>query len=257
MTARSSGTRRRKPRSSWSRSAIGRHVVGEEGQVQVGDVDVDLERPTAGAPELVDAGVHQQPMDPGVEPIGIAQRGQITPGTDEGVLDGVRRSVPIPEHEPGGRAEAGDRGACQHGEGVMIALPRSHHEVSRHHAPQAVARLSWPRSPSMASGSGALASTRPNHSGRGAQERPAAVRATGRKVRVESARIGCQSAVAASSGDAGATGMTIGSPLPSAITERIEPPTMSGASRRCPWGTRKPARKMPYRRGPDGPRSRQ
>ena len=61
----------------------------------------------------------------------------------------------IPEHEPGGRVEAGDRGACQHGEGVMIALPRSHHEVSRHHAPQAVARLRWPRSPSMASRSGA------------------------------------------------------------------------------------------------------
>ena len=51
------------------------------------------------------------------------------PGTDERVLDGVRRAIRIPEHEPGGRVEAGDRGACQLGEGVMIALPRSLHEV--------------------------------------------------------------------------------------------------------------------------------
>ena len=85
---------------------------------------------TADAPDLIDAGVHQQPMQPGVEPIRVAQRGQITPGTDEGVLDGVRRPVRVPDHEPGGRVEAGDRGACQLGEGVMIALPRSLHEVS-------------------------------------------------------------------------------------------------------------------------------
>ena len=111
-----------------------RQASAMEGQVQVGDVDVDLEGPAADAPDLVDAGVHQQSMQPGVEPIRVAQRGQITPGADEGVLDGVRRPVRVPEHEPGGRVEAGDRGACQLGEGVMIALPRSLHEVSRHHA---------------------------------------------------------------------------------------------------------------------------
>ena len=38
----------------------------------------------------------------------------------------------IPEDEPGGGIQAGDRGACQLGEGVMIALPRSLHEVSLH-----------------------------------------------------------------------------------------------------------------------------
>src|SRR6187200_2352899 len=40
----------------------------------------------------------------------------------------------------------------------MIALPRSLHEVSRHHGPQAVARLVWPRSLSMARGSTRTAS---------------------------------------------------------------------------------------------------
>ena len=86
------------------------------------------------SPDLVDAGVHEQSTQPGVEAIRVAQRGQITPGTDEGVLDRVRRPIRIPDHEPGGRVEPGDRGACQLGEGVMIALPRSLHEVSLHDA---------------------------------------------------------------------------------------------------------------------------
>jgi hypothetical protein len=99
---------------------------------EIGDVDVEVTAPNA--PDLIDAGIHQQPMQPGVEPIRVAQRGQITPGTNKRVLDGVRRAIRIPEHEPGGRVEARDRGACQLGEGVMIALPCSLHEVSRHHA---------------------------------------------------------------------------------------------------------------------------
>ena len=134
-----------------------RRGVGDGGWVrEVGDVDV--EATAADAPDLIDAGVHQQATQPGVESVRVAQRGQITPGTDEGVLDGVRRPIRIPEHEPGGRVEAGDRGACQLGEGVMIAPPRSLHEVSRHHGPQAVARLRWPRSLSMARGSTGTAS---------------------------------------------------------------------------------------------------
>ena len=81
---------------------------------------------------LIDAGADEQPMEPGVEAVGIAERGQITPGADERVLDGVLGLVGIPEDEPGGAIQSGDRGACQLGEGVMIALPRSLHEVSLH-----------------------------------------------------------------------------------------------------------------------------
>ena len=115
-----------------------RRRVGDRGWCrEIGDVDVEMTAPNP--PDLIDAGVHQQSMQPGVEAIRVAQRGQITPGTDKGVLDGVRRTIRIPEHEPGGRVEAGDRGACQLGEGVMIASPRSLHEVTLHVAPQAVA----------------------------------------------------------------------------------------------------------------------
>ena len=97
--------------------------------------DVDIEAMTLGPADLVGAGVDEQSVEPGVEPGRVAQRGQITPGADQGVLDGVHRPVRIPEHEPGGGIEAGDRGACQHGEGVMIATPRPLHEVRRHLAP--------------------------------------------------------------------------------------------------------------------------
>ena len=99
-----------------------------------------------GPPDLVGAGVDEESVQPGVESGRVAQRGQITPGADEGVLDGVHRQVRVPEHEPGGGVEPGDRGACQHGEGVMIAPSRPLHEVSAPSRPSAVARLIWPRS---------------------------------------------------------------------------------------------------------------
>ena len=71
---------------------------------------------------------------------GIPQRGQITPGPQERVLDGVLGLIGIPEDERGGAVEARDRRGCQHGEGVMIAPPRSLHEVTLHDVPWAVAR---------------------------------------------------------------------------------------------------------------------
>ena len=111
-----------------------RHVVDDRGQRDSGQVDV--EPVTSESSRLIDTGVDEQPMQPGVESVGIPQGGQITPGSDERVLDGVLGLFDIPQHEPGGGIQSGDRGACQLGEGVMIALPRSLHEVSLHHAPR-------------------------------------------------------------------------------------------------------------------------
>ena len=116
--------------------AVGDHRggVGHRGGIEFGQLDVHAV--PACPSRLIDAGMDEQPMHPGIELVGIAQRGQITPGPDERVLDGVLGLFDIPEHEPGGAIQAGDRGACQLGEGVMIALPRSLHEVSLHHAPR-------------------------------------------------------------------------------------------------------------------------
>ena len=104
------------------------------------------------APEparLIDTGAHDQPVEPGVEAVRVPQRGQITPGSDERVLDGVLGLFGIPEDQPGGRVQAGDRGACQLGEGVMIAsLARS--TRSRCIPPLGRGATDRPRSSSMA-----------------------------------------------------------------------------------------------------------
>src|SRR3954451_10763652 len=106
------------------------------------------------APEparLIDAGAVQQSVEPGVEAVWAAQRGQVTPGPDERLLDGVLGLVGIAQDEPGGGIQPEERGACQLGEGVMIAPSRSLHESLLHQRPSAAARPTWPRSPSMAS----------------------------------------------------------------------------------------------------------
>jgi hypothetical protein len=73
-------------------------------------------------------------VKPRIEPLGVAERGQITPGPYERILDGVGGLFGIPKDQPGGGIQTGDRGAGKLGEGVMIAPPRSLHEVSLHHA---------------------------------------------------------------------------------------------------------------------------
>ena len=85
---------------------------------------------------LIDAGAVQQAVEPGVEAVGTAQRGQVTPGPDERLLDGVLGLVGVAQDEPGGGIQPEDRGACQRGEGVMIAPSRSLHEFLLHHAPR-------------------------------------------------------------------------------------------------------------------------
>ena len=71
-------------------------------------------------------------MQPGFESIGVAQSRQVPPGANEGLLDGVPCSLGLPEDESCGRVQAIDRGACEHGKGVMIAPPRPFHEVTLH-----------------------------------------------------------------------------------------------------------------------------
>ena len=123
-----------KPRSSWSRSRDRRLDAGDGGRVEVRKLDIDAMAPEPS--RLIDTGVDEQPVEPRVEAVRIPQRGQVAPGADERVLHGVLCLFGIPEDEPGGRVQTGDRGACQLGEGVMIARPRSLHEVSLHHAPR-------------------------------------------------------------------------------------------------------------------------
>jgi succinyl-CoA synthetase beta subunit len=110
------------------------HAVVDRRRVDRSQFDIDTMSPEPA--RLIDTGADEQPMEPGVETIGAAQCGQVTPGPDERLLDGVLCQVGIAQDEPGGSVQPEDRGACQLGEGVMLAPPRSLHEFLLHHAPR-------------------------------------------------------------------------------------------------------------------------
>ena len=111
----------------------GRAVIAR-GRVDGSQFDIDPMPPEPA--RLIDTGAVEQPVEPGVEAIGTAQCGQVTPGSDERLLDGVLGLVGIAQDEPGGGVQPEERGACQRGEGVMIAPSRSLHEFLLHHAPR-------------------------------------------------------------------------------------------------------------------------
>ncbi len=110
------------------------HAVVDRRRIDGSQFDIDAVSPKPA--RLIDTGADEQPMEPGVETIGAAQCGQVTPGSDERLLDGVLGLVGIAQDEPGGSVQPEDRGACQRGKGVMIAPPRSLHEFLLHHAPR-------------------------------------------------------------------------------------------------------------------------
>ena len=114
----------------------GRLVAGDRRGRDVDLVEFDIDAMAPDSARLIDAGADEDPVEPGVEAVGIPQRGQITPGPDERVLHGVLGQIGIPQDEPGSGIQPGDRGACQLGEGVMIASSRSLHEFLLHHAPR-------------------------------------------------------------------------------------------------------------------------
>ncbi len=119
---------------------VGELVRGIARAVGVEVRQLDLDRPAAPPPDEVEACMGEQSMQPRVEPVRVAKSGQVTPGADEGVLDGVMRKLRITDHEPRGPIQA-DRGAPrERREGVVIAPPRLLDEPSLvHRSPRTVA----------------------------------------------------------------------------------------------------------------------
>ena len=101
---------------------------------------LDLVHAAAAPAREIEARMDGQAVEPGVEPVRVAQPGQIAPGSDEGILDRVSRELAVPEDEAGGSVQPREGSAGDHGKGVMIALPRSLDETTLVHG-----RLSYRR----------------------------------------------------------------------------------------------------------------
>lgn len=91
-----------------------------------GDVDrlgeLDLEDATTPPPQDRQAGPDRDPVDPRVEPVGIAQPRQVPPRVDERLLDRVARELRVMEDQASRRVQPRDDPADERSEGVMIAL---------------------------------------------------------------------------------------------------------------------------------------
>src|SRR6478672_1848055 len=103
---------------------------------------VDREKPKFGRPTRLTPGlgvalVDQDPVEPRLEAIRVAQRSQLPPGHDEGRLDGVLGEMGVTKDPVrDGHASVADR-AGEGVEGLLVALLRTVHEISMHRAPLA------------------------------------------------------------------------------------------------------------------------
>src|SRR6266542_6982546 len=62
-------------------------------------MELQLDGPAPPTTQDVDTGTNEQPMQPGVEPIRVAEAGEVSPGGDQGVLDRVSREFAVPEDQ--------------------------------------------------------------------------------------------------------------------------------------------------------------
>jgi len=111
----------------------------------------DLDGPPRLPPGLVRTGVDQEAMQPRVEPFGIAERAQVAPGSDQGILDGVLRGIPVAKDPPRDRVQAVVCGARENIECLVVAPLCAFDEIGRHPLPLDPAR-GLPALPTMASG---------------------------------------------------------------------------------------------------------
>ena len=116
--------------------AHGRLVLGVAKPTPDGGGHVDLHRVTLpGLPCLPIAGVDEQPMEPGVEAVGVADGANVQPGGHERLLDGIGRPVVAPQDQPRGSVQLIERARGQRREGVVVAVPGAKDEVSLHRTP--------------------------------------------------------------------------------------------------------------------------
>ena len=92
-----------------------------------------------------------QSVEPGIEPVRVAQPGKVPPGEHHRLLDRVSRELRVPEDESGGRVQSREGPVDERAEGVMIALTRPLHETSLVHGRLPLGATLWSHSPSLTS----------------------------------------------------------------------------------------------------------
>ena len=86
-----------------------------------GRVELDLDDTAPSPSQDRQTGPDGDPVNPCVEPVGIAQPRQISPCVDERVLDRVASEVRVTKDQASRRVQPRDDPADERGEGVMIA----------------------------------------------------------------------------------------------------------------------------------------
>ena len=74
----------------------------------------------------------EHPVEPGPEAVRVAERAQVAPRRDQGLLDGVRGKVGVREHELREVVELADRRGRQDAEGVPVASLCPLHQIPLH-----------------------------------------------------------------------------------------------------------------------------
>jgi len=80
----------------------------------------------------VGAGPDEEPVEPGIEPLDVAQRRQIAPGPDQRLLGGILREFGVAQDEASGRVQPIDGAARQDAEGLAVSASRPVDELRLH-----------------------------------------------------------------------------------------------------------------------------
>jgi hypothetical protein len=69
----------------------------------------------------ISTGADDKPVQPGIEPLDVAQRRQVAPGSDQRFLGGVLGEIGVAQDEASGGIQSIDGAAGQHGKGLPVS----------------------------------------------------------------------------------------------------------------------------------------
>ena len=142
--------RREPPERAVELIACGDHALGVGYPRSVHRQEGDLDGPKAPIPLRGPvAPSNQKSMQPGVEPLGVAEAANVEPGVDQGFLDRVLRPFLVAQDQSSCREQARDDRGGERRERLVIAGPRPLDELplqttsSLHWQPSGRARRVW------------------------------------------------------------------------------------------------------------------